>query len=148
MTLVKKPLIYLNNAATSWPKPPEVLAAITPSLSLPIFGSGRTPGTQGEDYITQARERLSAFLGAESPRHIVFTHNATDSLNILISGFLVGTKDGCHFFTSALNHNSELRPLHEYEQQHRINLEIIPLEGCYVKPDTVKAAGPISHSWS
>jgi cysteine desulfurase family protein len=140
MTIDQKPLIYLNNAATSWPKPPEVLAAIAQSLSLPVFGSGRTTGTQGDDYITQARERLCEFLGAESPEHLVFTHNATDSLNILISGFLAGIEDGCHVLTSALDHNSVLRPLHEYEQQHRISLDIISFEGCYINPDTVIAA--------
>ncbi len=78
-----KPIIYLNNAATSWPKPPEVLAAITKSLSLPVFGSGRTTGSQGEDYITMAREALSRFLAAGPPDHIAFTHNATDSLNVI-----------------------------------------------------------------
>lgn len=134
------PIIYLNNAATSWPKPPEVLAAIAQSLSLPVFGSGRTTGTQGEDYITQGRERLSAFLGADPPEHIIFTHNATDSLNILISGFLARIKEECHVLTTALDHNSVLRPLHEYEKQHRIRLDIIPFEQCYVRPETVEAA--------
>jgi cysteine desulfurase / selenocysteine lyase len=136
----RKPLIYLNNAATSWPKPPEVLAAIACSLSLPIFGSGRTTGTQGEDFITQARERLSAIMGGDPPEHIVFTHNATDSLNILISGFLAGIKEECHVLTTALDHNSVLRPLHEYEQQHRIRLDIIPFEKCSVQPESIEAA--------
>jgi len=136
----RKPLIYLNNAATSWPKPPEVLAAIACSLSLPIFGSGRTTGTQGEDFITQAREGLSAFMGGDPHEHIVFTHNATDSLNILISGFLAGIKEECHVLTTALDHNSVLRPLHEYEQQHRIRLDIIPFEKCSVQPESIEAA--------
>jgi cysteine desulfurase family protein len=140
MAVDKKPLIYLNNAATSWPKPPGVLAAIAQSLSLPVFGSGRTTGTQGEDSITLAREVLSAFLGGDPPEHIIFTHNATDSLNILISGFLAETKNGCHILTTALDHNSVLRPLHEYEQQHRIQMSIIPFEGCSVSPESVEAA--------
>jgi len=140
MVIDQKPLIYLNNAATSWPKPPGVLAAIENSLSLPVFGSGRTTGTQGEDYLTQAREGLSAFLGADTPENLVFTHNATDSLNILISGFLAGIKEECHVLTTALDHNSVLRPLHEYEQQHRIRLDIIPFEDCYVNPDAVEAS--------
>lgn len=135
-----KPIIYLNNAATSWPKPPEVLAAIAQSLSLPVFGSGRTTGSQGEDYITQAREALSTFLTADPPEHIVFTNSATDSLNILIQGFLTGKETGCHVLTTALEHNSVLRPLHEYERQHRIRLGIIPFEGCSVRPEAVEAA--------
>ena len=140
MAIDQKPFIYLNNAATSWPKPPEVLAAIEKSLSLPVFGSGRTTGSQGEDYITQAREGLSAFLGGDPLEHIVFTHNATDSLNILISGFLAGKKDGCHVLATALDHNSVLRPLHEYEQQHRIRPDIIPFEECYVRPESIEEA--------
>lgn len=140
MAINQKPLIYLNNAATSWPKPPEVLSAITQSLSLPVFGSGRTTGTQGEDYITQAREGLSAFLGGGPPEHLVFTHNATDSLNILISGFLAGKKEECHVLSTALDHNSMLRPLHEFERQHRIRLDIIPFENSSVQPESVEAA--------
>ena len=140
MTIDKRPLIYLNNAATSWPKPPGVLAAIAQSLSLPVFGSGRTTGTQGEDYITRAREGLSAFLGGELPEHLVFTHNATDSLNILVSGFLAGINEECHVLTTALDHNSVLRPLHEYQQQHRIRLDIVPFEDCYVPPESIEAS--------
>lgn len=140
MAIDKKSIIYLNNAATSWPKPPGVLAAIEQSLSLPVFGSGRTTGTQGEDYATQARERLSAFLGSESPENIAFTHNATDSLNILITGFLQGVKGKCHVLTTALDHNSVLRPLNEYIEQHRIRLDTIPFSGCCVLPESVEAA--------
>jgi cysteine desulfurase/selenocysteine lyase len=134
------PLIYLNNAATSWPKPPEVLAAVMQSLALPVFGSGRTSGSQGEDYISHAREALSRLLGADPPEHVAFTQNATDSLNILIQGFLAGKETGSHVLTTALEHNSVLRPLHEYEQQHRIRLSVLPFEGCFVNPDAVEAA--------
>jgi len=135
-----KPLIYLNNAATTWPKPQEVLEAVRESLSLPVFGSGRTTGSQGEDYVTMAREALSRHLAADPADHVVFTQNATDSLNILINGFLAGKPDGCHVLTTALDHNSVLRPLHEYAQQHRIRLSIISFEGCSVRPETVEAS--------
>jgi cysteine desulfurase family protein len=134
------PIIYLNNAATSWPKPPEVLAAVTQSLARPFFGPGRTTGSHGEDYITLAREALSRFLVAEPQEHVVFTQNATDSLNILIQGFLYGKENGCHVLTTALDHNSVLRPLHEFERQHNIQLTILPFEGCFVHPDVVEAA--------
>lgn len=140
MAIDQNPLIYLNNAATSWPKPPGVLEAIEQSILLPAFGSGRTTGTQGEDYATQARERLSAFLGSESPENIAFTHSATDSLNILITGFLHREKGECHVLTTALDHNSVLRPLNEYAQQHRIRLDTIPFSGCHVLPVSVEAA--------
>ena len=140
MGITQKPLIYLNNAATSWPKPPEVLEALTTSLALPVFGSGRTTGTHGEDYILLARERLAAFLGVDLPEHIIFTQNATDSLNILISGFLANIPDHCHVLTTALDHNSVLRPLHEYERAGRIRLGIVPFENGIVRPESVEAA--------
>jgi cysteine desulfurase/selenocysteine lyase len=136
-----RPIIYLNNAATSWPKPPEVLAAVNEALSLPVFGSGRTTGSHGgEDYITRAREALSEFMAADPPEHLVFTPNATDSLNLLIQGFLTGKECGCHVLTSALEHNSVLRPLHEYERQGRITLTILPFDRGFVQPESVEAA--------
>jgi len=140
MSAGERPIIYLNNAATSWPKPPGVMEAIAQVLTLPVFGSGRTTGTQGEDYITRARASLSALLGADTPENLVFTHNATDSLNVLISGFLAGIIEECHVLTTALDHNSVLRPLYEYDQQHRICLDIIPFEGCSIRPEAVETA--------
>ena len=91
-----------------------MLAAITQSLTLPVFGSGRTTGSQGEDYITLALEALSHFLAADPQESIVFTQSATESSNLLILGFLHGMKNECHVLTTALDHNSVLRPLHEY----------------------------------
>ncbi|MDU9376695.1 Cysteine desulfurase SufS [Methanocorpusculaceae archaeon Sp1] len=140
MALPQKPLIYLNNAATSWPKPPEVLKAITESLSLPVFGSGRTTGTQGEDYVTLARERLSGFLGTKNPENIIFTENATDSLNILIAGFLSGQQNTCRVLTTALDHNSVLRPLHEHQHAGRIRFDTLPFTDGIVSPKTVEDA--------
>ncbi|HJJ38848.1 MAG TPA: aminotransferase class V-fold PLP-dependent enzyme [Methanocorpusculum sp.] len=110
----ERPLIYLNNAATSYPKPEEVKEAVLDAISHPVFGSGRTAGTEGTDYISLARERLAELFHADE--NICFTHNATDSLNILISGFLAKHK-GCHVLTTELDHNSVLRPLHEHQQR-------------------------------
>jgi len=134
------PIIYLNNAATTWPKPPEVLEAARLSLALPVFGSGRTTGSQGEDYVTLAREALSGLLAADPPEHVVFTQNATESLNILIQGFLAEKEAGCHVLTTELDHNSVLRPLHELERQGRIRLTVLPFENGAVRPDMVEAA--------
>jgi cysteine desulfurase family protein len=134
------PIIYLNNAATTWPKPPEVLEAVRQSLALPVFGSGRTTGSQGEDYITLAREALASLLAADPPEHVVFTQNATDSLNLLIQGFLAGKEAGCHVITTALDHNSVLRPLYELERQHCIRLTVLSVEDGAVSPESVEAA--------
>jgi cysteine desulfurase/selenocysteine lyase len=134
------PIIYLNNAATTWPKPPEVLEAVRQSLALPVFGSGRTTGSQGEDYVTLAREAVAGLLAADPPEHVIFTQNATDSLNLLIQGFLAGHEAGCHVLTTGLDHNAVLRPLHELERQGRIRLTVLPFEDGSVHPDAVEAA--------
>ncbi|MDD1718074.1 MAG: aminotransferase class V-fold PLP-dependent enzyme [Methanoregulaceae archaeon] len=133
-------IIYLNNAATSWPKPPEVLAAVDESLSLPTFGSGRTASVQGKDYLSMAREALSRLFAVDPPEHVVFTQNATDSLNLLIQGFLYGKEGNCHVLTTALEHNSVLRPLFEYERQGRITLSVLPFERGFLHPDSVRQA--------
>ena len=133
-------MIYLNNAATSWPKPPEVCMAITRSLAQPVFGSGRTAGSEGEDYITQAREALVQLFHTGPGENWVFTHNATDALNILIPGFIASVEGPCHVITTALDHNSVLRPLHELERAGRITLTVVPFENAKISPDVVRAA--------
>lgn len=140
MAADQTPLIYLNNAATSWPKPPEVTAALAASLSLPPFGSGRTTGTQGDDYPSRAREKLSAVLGAPGSDNIIFTHNATAALNTLITGYLAGKPADTHVLTTALDHNSVLRPLHEHLRAQRIRLDVLPFENGYISPESVEAA--------
>ncbi len=60
------------------------------ALDLPTFGSGRTTGTEGTDYISLSREKIAKLLNADG--NICFTHNTTDSLNIFISGFIAGHK--------------------------------------------------------
>lgn len=137
----EKPVIYLNNAATTWPKPPEVIAATAASLARPVFGSGRTAGTEGEDYPTLAREALARLFHAGPAEHYIFTLNATDSLNLLIRGYLASHPGPCHVLTTALDHNAVLRPLHELERAGRIGLTIVPFdEDGLVSPAAVETA--------
>ena len=121
----ERQLIYLNNAATSYPKPDEVKETVLDAMSHPVFGSGRTAGTEGTDYISLARERLADLFHADD--NICFTHNATDSLNILISGFLAKHK-GCHVLTTELDHNSVLRPLHEHTARGNCTYTAVPFD--------------------
>ena len=135
------PLIYLNNAATSWPKPPAVSRAVEEALSLPPFGSGRTSGTQGVDYAALARERVAGFLGTDGSDQVIFSQNATDALNTLIAGFLAKQTDTPHVLTTALDHNSVLRPLHEFRRAERIGLDVLPFdESGHVSPESVEEA--------
>ena len=129
------PLIYLNNAATSWPKPERVKAVLAESVALPVFGSGRTTGTQGIDYVSLAREKAASLFGTDAEK-IVFTQNATDSLNIIISGFLA-KNTGCHAVATALDHNSVLRPLFEHSRAGRVRVDVADFENGHVSPDTI-----------
>lgn len=103
-------MIYLDNAATSWPKPEEVYTVMERFLR----EAGANPGRAGhrmareaERVILETRTRLARFFGAPVPERVVFTLNATDSLNITLKGLL---KPGDHVITSCLEHNSVARP--------------------------------------
>lgn len=103
-------MIYLDNAATTLKKPPAVLEAVQKAMG--SFGNagrgGNDASLSSSRIIFQTREALNRLVGGTSSRQIVFTHNATESLNIAIRGLL---NPGDHVITSVLEHNSVLRPL-------------------------------------
>lgn len=103
-------MIYLDNAATTLKKPHAVLEAVQEAMgSLGNAGRGGNDASLSSSRIIfQTREALNRLVGGTSSRQIVFTHNATESLNIAIRGLL---NPGDHAITSVLEHNSVLRPL-------------------------------------
>lgn len=117
---------YLDNAATSWPKPDGVLAAMDHyHRELGVAGGRGATRVASEVDATIARCRMRAakLFNAAPPGQIVFTFNGTDSLNIAIHGVL---RPGDHVVTSTLEHNSVLRPLSELRQ--RIGIEVTYIE--------------------
>lgn len=103
--------IYLDNAATSFPKPESVYQAVDDYQRRLGAASGRgayTTAGESNRIVDQARKDLSRLLGAEEPNRIVFAFNGTDALNIAIQGLL---RPGDHVVTTAAEHNSVLRPL-------------------------------------
>jgi cysteine desulfurase family protein len=109
-------MIYLDYAATSWPKPPEVLRAMQDFLER----AGGNPGRSGHRLsieagriIYGARERLARFFDAADPLRVIFTSGATESLNLALRGLL---RPGDEALTSSLEHNSMMRPLRELER--------------------------------
>ncbi|HRY76070.1 MAG TPA: aminotransferase class V-fold PLP-dependent enzyme [Methanoregulaceae archaeon] len=132
------PLIYLNNAATSWPKPPEVLAEVAACLRAPVYEAGRTTGTGTTDYPAATRAALAEFFHAGPPEHFVFSANATDALNLLIHGFAKQNPSPFHVVTTELEHNSVLRPLKALEQEGRIALSIVPFRDGRVDPAVIR----------
>ena len=104
-------IIYLDNAATTFPKPRGVIDSAIECISLYCANPGRSVhklAVKAAEKIYETREVISSYLGLSSPERIVFTSNATHALNIAIQGSL---DHKCHVIISDLEHNSVLRPL-------------------------------------
>lgn len=109
--MASSPRIYLDNAATSWPKPDSVNSAVMDYLQNNGAPAGRGSYKEAqwvEREIDICRKKISKLVGASNSDSIAFTQNCTDSLNLAIHGLL---KQGDHVVTSATEHNSVLRPL-------------------------------------
>lgn len=119
-------MIYFDNAATTLRKPDCVIKAVTDALcSLGNSGRGVHNGAlSASRLIYDTRASLAELFGAESPERIAFTSNSTQALNIAIKGTL---KPGDHVITTALEHNSVLRPLYELEDRG-LQLTILPAD--------------------
>lgn len=126
-------MIYFDNAATTLQKPDCVIQAVIHALT--VFGNpGRgvhDPALFASRAVYEARSALTQLLHAENPSRIAFTANATQSLNIAVKGIL---HPGDHVITTALEHNSVLRPLYELEALG-VELTILPADNrgrvCY-----------------
>ena len=119
-------MIYFDNAATTMRKPDCVVQAVTEAMcSLGNSGRGVHSGAlSASRIIYDTRVALAQLFGAESPEGIAFTANSTESLNIAIKGVL---NPGDHVITTALEHNSVLRPLYEMEDLG-VELTILPAD--------------------
>lgn len=119
-------MIYFDNAATTMKKPPSVVQAVAEAMgSLGNSGRGVHGGAMDASrVIFEARRELAGLFGAESPNRIVFTANSTESLNIAIQGIL---EPGDHVITTALEHNSLLRPLYAMEDRG-VELTVLPAD--------------------
>jgi cysteine desulfurase family protein len=118
-------MIYLDHAATSYPKPPQVLAAMSDFLER----AGGNPGRSGHRLsiaagriVYEAREALAEFFGISDPLRVLFTLNATYGLNVARQGLL---RPGDHVVTGGMEHNAVMRPLRELEKRG-IQVDVIP----------------------
>lgn len=106
-------MIYLDNAATTSPKPASVTAACISAmreLSANPGRSGHTLSQQAAEAVYSARSKAAEFFGAESPDRVIFTANCTHSINVVLKGLL---RRGDRVVTSSLEHNAVMRPLHK-----------------------------------
>lgn len=129
-------MIYLNNAATSYPKPRLVSKAILAYLnSTPSDVSRAGYSREGEDIIALCRQKLAELFRISNPNQIVLTSGATESLNLAIKGLCL---ERAHVITTSIEHNSVLRPLKTLERQGKITLSIVDCNSSgFVPPDAI-----------
>ena len=124
-------MIYLDNAATTQKKPPQVLEAVVEALQSMGNSSRGTHGgaLRSARSVFNTRANLAKLFNAPGPEQVIFTTNATEALNIAINGLF---HQGDHVITTALEHNSVLRPLFRLEDEGIIELSIVPADkrGC------------------
>jgi len=134
-------MIYLDNAATSWPKPPGVAEAMVHFLD----EVGANPGRAGHRLAVEAgrivynaREAVAELFNAPDPLRIAFGPNVTEALNLALRGLL---RPGDHVITSSMEHNSVMRPLRALERQG-VELTVVGCsrEGFLDPADVVEAA--------
>lgn len=126
-------MIYLNNAATSFPKPEAVINAVNECMSHPVLHSKRSVIERDkEDKIFGTRLLISQLLGVKDPLDIIFTSGSTESLNLAIKGLNL---KGSHVITTVIEHNSVLRPLKHLEKDEHLTIDFV---GCdkygYINP--------------
>ena len=105
------PMIYLDNAATTWPKP----SCVTEAVCDAIVRCGGNPGRGGHrlalaagELLYEARDAVAAFFGCDDPFRVSFTQNITMAVNLVLRGYL---KAGDHVLISPMEHNAVMRPL-------------------------------------
>ncbi len=119
---------YLDNAATSHPKPEAVYRAVEQTLRMGGASSGRGShrgSLAASRLLSEAREEVATLFGAPDPSRVIFCSSATHALNIAIMGSLL---PGDHVVTTSMEHNSVLRPLRLMEQQRNIRLTVVPAD--------------------
>ncbi|TEU17519.1 MAG: aminotransferase class V-fold PLP-dependent enzyme [Anaerolineales bacterium] len=133
-------MIYFDNAATSWPKPPGVTEAMVRFME----EVGANPGRSGHRLsveagriVYEAREAVAELFNVEDPLRIVFGYNVTEGLNLALRGIL---QPGDHVITSSMEHNSVMRPLRALEREG-VELTVVACsaEG-FLDPAHVEAA--------
>jgi cysteine desulfurase/selenocysteine lyase len=129
-------LIYLDNGATSYPKP----EAVYDFMDHFYRNFGVNPGRSGYDLCMEAgevvedtRKMLTKFFNGTDPNRLCFSYNSTDALNLIIFGML---KPGDHALSTTIEHNSVLRPLFHLAQDQDVDVEYIPFDSQgFVDPD-------------
>ncbi len=135
------PSTYLDNAATSFPKPDAVYDAIDQynrEVGAPVGRGSHQRAVEVQSVVKRCRSRVAELFGAESPDRIIFTFNGTDSLNLAIHGLV---EPGDHVITSVVEHNSVLRPLRDLQDRCNVAVTYVDCdETGRIEPNDIKKA--------
>ncbi len=134
-------LVYLDNAATSYPKPQSVYESVGEFIRTNAGSPSRGLGEGSTDtnrLLASTRRRLAKFFGIADEHRLIFTYSATDGLSTILFGYL---RNGGHVLISPLEHNSVLRPLDRLSEESGVVFEVLPHdEYGRVAPDAIKTA--------
>lgn len=134
-------IIYLDCAATVYPKPEAILRSM-----IELYGRyGVNPGRSGYDLcvlggnlVEETRAWLAEFFGGKNPERLCFAYNASDALNILINGLV---EPGDHVVTTTLEHNSVIRPLNHLRRDSGLSVDYLPVASdCRIDPGDIARA--------
>lgn len=123
-------MIYLDNAATSFPKPAPVLRAVNGVMERLCANPGRSGhrmSLAAGRIVVNCRDKLAELLDVAAPERVIFCFNCTDALNTAIHGLL---QPGDHVLATALDHNASLRPLHGLARRGIISLDVLEPTAC------------------
>lgn len=141
MTSQNERFIYLDHAATSWPKPPQVTEAMVQAALHDAANPGRgshAMAVRASRILFDTRKWLAKLFHIKNPNDIAFTHNTTMSLNMAIKGWV---KPGDHVIATTVEHNSVRRPLYELEVKHGVNVTYIESDRTgLIKPQQIRDA--------
>ncbi len=138
---MRREVIYLDNAATSWPKPKRVTDAVTRFL-VEEAGSpdraGHSMSVAAGRVVQNVRVKLARLFNVDDPRRIIHCFNCTDALNIALKGSL---REGDHVICTDMDHNSISRPLQAMANANVVKLTRLPVTGQgIVDPDAIRRA--------
>jgi cysteine desulfurase / selenocysteine lyase len=133
--------IYLDNAATTWPKPEAVYEAVDHyqrEIGAPNGRGAYREAQESNRIVERARQGVADLIGVREPSHIILGLNCSDMLNMAIRGVV---RPGDHVVTTVTDHNSVLRPLRAMREEMNVTVTYVPCDGQgYVSPDDVRAA--------
>ena len=134
--------IYLDHAATSWPKPTPVreqMLRFLDGLATNAGRSGHEASVRSARMVFEVREQMARLLGVPDSRDLVFTRGTTEGLNLVLKGFL---NPGDRVLVSPMEHNSMMRPLRVLESERKIHVDLLPADELgKVRPDRNEPAG-------